>query len=234
MVDQFGRSLEEDRLALGIGERPVRLADLPGEAREIHWLAAQADVEGVGHRVRHQTVDHRRQSLGARAYVPHLRAHLLRIAVQVDEVRQHLGPAEDHRQRILKIVCDGPEDLGLQAIGPTQIRSLQIQPPVGTDQFGRTLDDTLLQIGIRSLKSLVEDDVVEGDRQAAREQGDERPIRFRELAIRFDQRDDLTTARRIQIKGRPMLAEAVAALGEGTLHQGLHPLLQGPSGFAPA
>ncbi len=132
-----------------------------------------------------------------------------------------------------QIVRDRAEDLGLEAVGAPQVRALQVQPAVRPDQLRGPLDDPPLQVGVGLLQPLVEDDVVERDRQPAREQGDERPVRLGELAVGLDQRDDLAAARRVQVQGRPVLAEAVAALGEGPLNEGLHPLLQRPGRLAP-
>jgi hypothetical protein len=65
-------------------------------------------------------------------------------------------------------VGNGAEDLSLEIVGPSQVRALQVQPPIRPDQLGSALDYPSLQVGVGLLQPLVEDDVVEGDRQATR------------------------------------------------------------------
>ena len=83
-----------------------------------------------------------------------------------------------------------------------------------------------------ALQALVEDHVVEGDREAPRQQGDQRAVGVGERAVGVDQRDDLAAARGLDVERGETVAEAVAARGEGLLDQGLDAGIERPAGIA--
>ena len=93
-----------------------------------------------------------------------------------DQFGQHFGAAEDHAERVLQVVSDGAENFVLEVVGALQSQPLRRQPAVGMHQRARALRDALLQLAVGVLKLLIEDYVVERDRQAAAEYLDQRPV----------------------------------------------------------
>ena len=130
-------------------------------------LVPDGNVESVRHGVGHQRVDHADQALGRiRGCARPGRARCRSATgVDVDELVHDFGAADDDAERILQVVRDLAEDLALERVGVAQPLPLRLEPPVGGGELARALHDPLLEARVRALQLLVEDDVVESDRQ---------------------------------------------------------------------
>ena len=135
-----------------------------------------------------------------------------------DQFGQHFGAAEDDAQRILQIVGDGAENLVLEAVGALQPQPLRRQPAVGLHQRAGALGDAVLELGIGLVQLLIKDDVVEGDRQPAAEDLDQRAVGLRQLALGLQQHHDLASAAGADVEHGALIDEFVLAALEGGFH----------------
>ena len=135
-----------------------------------------------------------------------------------DQFGQHLGAAEDHAERILQIVGDGAENFVLEAVGALQPQPLRRQPAVGLHQRAGALGDAVLELGVGLVQLLIEDHIVEGDRQPAAEDLDQRAVGLRQLALRLQQHHDLAAAAGADVEHGAVIGEFVLAPPEGGFH----------------
>ena len=135
-----------------------------------------------------------------------------------DQFGQHFGAAEDHAQRILQVVGDGAENFVLEAVGALQPQPLRRQPAVGLHQRAGALGDAVLELGVGLVQLLIEDDVVERDREPAAENLDQRAVGLRQLALRLQQHHDLASAAGADVEHGALVDEFVLAALEGGFH----------------
>ena len=135
-----------------------------------------------------------------------------------DQFGQHFGAAEDHAERILQVVGDGAENFVLEAVGALQPQPLRRQPAVGLHQRAGALGDAVLELGVGLVQLLVENDVVERDRQPAAENLDQRAVGVGQRALRLQQHHDLAPAAGAQIEHGAVIGELVLAALEGRFH----------------
>ena len=114
----------------------------------------------------------------------------------------------------------GAEDLVLEAIGALQAQPLRRQPAVGLHQRAGTLRHAVLELGIGGVQLLVQDHIVEGDRQPAAEDLDQRTVGFRQLPLGLQQHHDLATGAGADVEHGALVGEIMLAAAEGVLdHQ---------------
>ena len=111
-----------------------------------------------------------------------------------DQLGQHFGAAEDDAERVFQVVRDGAENLVLEAVGALQPQPLRGKPAVGLHQRAGALGDAVFELGVGVLQLLVEDHVVERDREPAAEDLDQRPVGLRQIALGLQQHHDLAAA----------------------------------------
>ena len=159
-------------------------------------------------------IDHRGEASRRIANVRDLRAEAFARGVRADQFGQHFGTAEDHAERILQVVSDGAENFVLESIGALKPQPLRRKAAIGQHQRARALRDAVLQLRVGFVQLLIEDHVVEGDRQPAAEDFHQRAIGFRERALGLQQHDNLATAAGADIQHRALVGELVLATAE--------------------
>ena len=110
---------------------------------------------------------------------------------------------------------DGAKNFVLESIGPLQPQPLRGQPAIGLHQCTGALCDPVFELGVGVLQLLVEDHVVECDRQPAAEDFDQRAVGIRQVALGLQQDHDLAAAAGANIKHRTVIDEFVLAPPEG-------------------
>ena len=120
-------------------------------------------------------IDHRGQPLGGVADVIDLRGDAS-FGDPRRRIRQHFGAAEDDAKRVLQVVRDRAEDFVLEGVGALQPQPLRRQPAVGSHQGAGALRDAVFQLRIGLLQLLIQDHIVERDREPAAEDLDQRAI----------------------------------------------------------
>ncbi len=143
-------------------------------------------------------------------------------AAGADQFGQHFGAAEDHAERILQIVGDGAENFVLEAVGALQPQPLRRQPAVGLHQRAGALGDAVLELGVGLVQLLVENDVVEGDRQPAAENLDQRAVGIGQRALRLQHHDDFAPAAGAHVEHGAVIGELILAALERGFHQLAH------------
>ena len=135
-----------------------------------------------------------------------------------DQFGEHFGAAEDHAQRILQVVRDRAENFVLEAVGALQPQPLRREPAVGLHQRAGALGDAVLELGIGLVQLPVKDDVVERDREPAREDLHQRTVGVGERSLGLQQYHDFAPAAGAQIKHAAVVGEFVLAAQEGGFH----------------
>ena len=90
---------------------------------------------------------------------------------------------------------------------------------IGGCQFARARRHPLLELIVCLLQLLIENDIVEGDRQAAGENLNQRPIRRRKILFGLQENDDLTAASGAHVEHRLPILELVMTAMKGRLDQ---------------
>jgi hypothetical protein len=124
-------------------------------------------------------IDHRNQALGGVANVIDLHGDGVPIRACADKFGEHFGPPQDDAERILQVVRHGSQNLILEPVGPLQPQPLHGKPAIGLHQRARALRHAVFELRVGVLQLLIEDHVVECDRQPAAEDLHEGPIRIR-------------------------------------------------------
>ena len=208
----IGRGRDLDGLLLAGSKRPVRLRHLVHQGRDIDRLAPDGDIEGVGHGVGDQVVDHPGEPIGGIADVLDLRLHILvERAGGSDHLLEDLGAAENDAEGVLQVVRDRAEDLALESVGLPQSRPLGGKPPVGGHQFTRSVGDALLEVCIGPLQLLVQAHIVKGDREPAAENLHQRAVGIGEVARCLQHDHHLAAAQGPDIEHRAALGEFMPA-----------------------
>ena len=152
------------------------------------------------------------------AVVADLRGDVFLGRAGADQFGQHLGAAQDHAERVLQVVRHGAQNFVLEAVGALQPQPLRRKAAVGLHQRAGALGDAVFELGVGLVQLPVEDDVVERDRQPARENLDQRAVGVGELALRLQQHDHLAAAAGAQIEHAAVVGELVLAALEGGFH----------------
>jgi hypothetical protein len=131
------------------------------------------------------------------------------------ELGQHLGPPEDHPERILQVMRNGAKNLALERVGAPQPCALALEPLLGRNQFRRPPLNLLFQLQIGALQLLVERHVVESRGQTAAEHFHKRLIGVGKLLLGLKEHDQFAAAAGADIKDVPPAREVVASILEG-------------------
>jgi hypothetical protein len=90
---------------------------------------------------------------------------------------------------------------------------------IGACQFQRAIGDPLLKSRVGFLKLLIQDNVVEGDRQPAGEEFNKRAVGSRQLAGCFQQHHDFPSAAGLDVENRSTSGKVVTPTLERLFHQ---------------
>ena len=208
-----------DLLAFPLGERTVGAGDVGQHGGEVDRLAPDRDVERVHHGVGDQVVDHTGELRGRAADMGELLPDLVdRHRPDGGKLVEHLGAAEDDGQRILEIVRDGAQHLVLELVGASKPGPLQGQAVIGGGQGAGAVAHALLELHCRVVELLVENDVVEGDGQAAAEHLHQRAVGGGQRPPRLQQHDHLAPGGGADVEHRHLRLELVRAALERIPH----------------
>ena len=171
---------------------------------DVDRLAPDGDVERIRHGVGDEIVDHLGELVGGVADIGELRQHVFvgragarRSSPSMISVRPRITPSGFFRSwatvpriSLLKVLACRSRAHCAASRRLAAVRSCV------------RCGDALLEAGVRALQLLVQNDVVEGDRQPAAEDLDQRAVGVGEVARRFEHDHDLAAAQRPDVEHR--------------------------------
>jgi hypothetical protein len=138
--------------------------------------------------------------------------------LSLEELGQHFGAAEDHAERVFQVVGDGAENFILEAVGALQSQPLRRQPAIGLHQRAGALRDAVLELGVGLIELLIENDIVERDRQPAAEDFHQRPVGVGQIPLRLQQHHDFAPAAGSDVENAAVIGELMLAALKGCFH----------------